>query len=537
MAGQLLSSSRGPDKENVGEGIPPLAKVLLMLESLSSSVIEIKSTVSTLSLVVSDIRRDVRFLYAREDPSKARKELETIKTEVHGIRLDRQALDRLDSLSSEVQDVRLKLGTSSESSGGFTEQIKSLEKLIRDSKVQTILPEVLQEVDSRGAHDVWASMDIVAVIESWETQKGARLEIPGFQRVVTLWNEKKMRKGRGFGGIAVFSKEGNTLDIRIECEDSKKQFVGLCFSEGVEEAFIFFAYFAPYGAPVYSEQGLGGDPFQELCKAVIKVKERGPVWLMGDFNSRVEDFQGCGDSSGSLWRQEEDADQWRRSSQDKGRNQFTENFTQFVNICGLTVINGVQKFPGTETCTCFTPNGASLVDYLLTTRTARDRISDFRLGPLLPESDHCPLVVELSGFGSLKRSKNKRPALHLDIRRKTQYQQVITSKLHSGMDSSSVTSSLLQAAKEVFGQEPRRKSWFDNTCQDARVKALSATEDRQTAFRVYKQFIRAKKRQFVQEQQKILAAELMRDPASFWSQLRPKRGDSVVVLWSVLEAK
>ncbi|KAL3696385.1 hypothetical protein R1sor_010461 [Riccia sorocarpa] len=322
MAGQLLSSSLGPDKENVGEGIPPLAKVLLMLESLSSSVTEIKSTVSTLSLVVSDIRRDVRFLYAREDPSKARKELETIKTEVQGIRLDRQALDRLDSLSSEVQDVRLKLGTlqgHSESSGEITKKdhdqswksfaqefagIKSeviglrddfhktqvgLDTVDRTSVQVSPLPDLKQALEDmedtlrvanpgveramrvalqvlcwnvrgftaaviEGAHDVWASMDIVAVIESWETQKGARLEIPGFQRVVTLWNEKKMRKGRGFGGIAVFSKEGNTLDIRIECEDSKKQFVGLCFSEGVEEAFIFFAYFAPYGAPVYSEQ-------------------------------------------------------------------------------------------------------------------------------------------------------------------------------------------------------------------------------------------------------------------------------------------
>ncbi|KAL3677224.1 hypothetical protein R1sor_027172 [Riccia sorocarpa] len=101
--------------------------------------------------------------------------------------------------------------------------------------------------------------------------------------MATLWNDKRTR-GRGFGGIVVYSREGLNLDLKIECEGAMKQFLGISISSTDSEAFLLIVYLAPYGAPINRETD---DPFAELSQTILQLKERGPTWIIGDFNSRI----------------------------------------------------------------------------------------------------------------------------------------------------------------------------------------------------------------------------------------------------------
>ncbi|KAL3695945.1 hypothetical protein R1sor_010021 [Riccia sorocarpa] len=101
------------------------------------------------------------------------------------------------------------------------------------------------------------------------------------------------------------------LDIQIEFKDQLNQFV--CLRVGTRElqSFLFFTYFAPEGARVYGQ--VGADPYLELSRLVLKVRERGAVWLWGDFNSRtgVEQSQ-AGGGCETHWRTVEGFEEERR---------------------------------------------------------------------------------------------------------------------------------------------------------------------------------------------------------------------------------
>ncbi|KAL3677278.1 hypothetical protein R1sor_027226 [Riccia sorocarpa] len=57
---------------------------------------------------------------------------------------------------------------------------------------------------------LWKDADIVILVETWEFPGNTETELVGFSRVASLWNEKRL-KGRGFGGVAVWTRFAKTL--------------------------------------------------------------------------------------------------------------------------------------------------------------------------------------------------------------------------------------------------------------------------------------------------------------------------------------
>ncbi|KAL3677250.1 hypothetical protein R1sor_027198 [Riccia sorocarpa] len=214
--------------------------------------------------------------------------------------------------------------------------------------------------------------------------------------------------------------------------------------------FLFACYFAPAGAPIYSRTG--EDPFATLTEHILKVEEQGPVWVFGDFNSRIKDTQGennllSADSS------------WRRQVED-----------------------------------------SSTIDFLLANATGRNMVLQFQLGALNPESDHCSLRCVLAGFEYKCRKAREMGPMILrgpEKSKKGEYERILASRLPTvGRDAVSISQVLVQTVKEIFG--PGReldKVWYDAECHRARVQAMaSSLTDREGAFRMYRNFIKAKKR-------------------------------------------
>ncbi|KAL3683080.1 hypothetical protein R1sor_001102 [Riccia sorocarpa] len=275
---------------------------------------------------------------------------------------------------------------------------------------------------------LWEKMDIVAFVETWESSDERRLELDGLVRIVTLWNQKRFSLGRGFGGIVIWIRDDLKIEMESEFLDPLKQFACIRLTHKKVTAFLVVGYLAPSGASVYTSADL--DPFVSITKLISQLRDEGPVWVMGDFNSRIRTAQSdvLPNEGEVVWRSDGMETDWGRTSDDDGRNAFTEHFLKFINTCELTVLNGTQRFPATHAFTCFTPTDSSVVDLCLASNDARTRVSSFILAPLSPESDHRPLLCNLSGFSAKDSRKQRREerSIWLDPNMRRPYEVEIT---------------------------------------------------------------------------------------------------------------
>ncbi|KAL3677244.1 hypothetical protein R1sor_027192 [Riccia sorocarpa] len=328
----------------------------------------------------------------------------------------------------------------------------------------------------QGGRDLWSRADIVGLVETWEKGKSTR-DILGFERVTDIWNVRKNDRGRGFGGI---------------------QFVLV----------------------------------QELSQLILRLRGMGAVWVLGDLNARIGEAQGglLPSDATPVWVSSE-VNLWARRSVDEGRNGLSEALCQMLTVCDLTVLNGVNRFPGTHDFTCVTWNGQSVVDLFLTTSEARDRVLSFELGLLFPDSDHKPLFCSLSGFQTSRspvRGRHHPSGLHLFREHQEIYRDELGSRLVGRLLSpADLQSDILQVAHLVFPSQrmlKRSKSWFDFQCWAARKKAMASDPDnRRAAHNEYRNFIRARKRQYIRSRQLLLMEELFKEPRLFWQHLQSSR--------------
>ncbi|KAL3696405.1 hypothetical protein R1sor_010481 [Riccia sorocarpa] len=157
---------------------------------------------------------------------------------------------------------------------------------------------------------------------------------------------------------------------------------------GTHPAFLVISYFAPSGAPIYSQFDDRRNPFDTLAELVAELETTGAVWVLGDFNARTNNMQTAVVNDFPNWRSGENEQEWTRTAVDSGSNSFTDAFIQFGTACGLTIVNGSKRFPDIQGFTFSSETGCSTVDYLLASKLARERICSFAIGQLYPESDH-----------------------------------------------------------------------------------------------------------------------------------------------------
>ncbi|KAL3693704.1 hypothetical protein R1sor_007355 [Riccia sorocarpa] len=574
-------------KENVGGPmeIPPLAKVLLVLETLTGSVAELKSEVVAMrrelvthNVEVKQMRRTAgaiesevqkihgMILVIQGELSKCQPDLSpllTAATEYKDVVTEvskAQLSPALSELRLEIHELQLETKTQSEAINsrlnsvidsvkavgstpqtGFTlvdldTRMKTYADVTRTAQSEVML----EQEREKNARDARAKNLRIVGLEETEDENTKDKVLEFFQGVLhvepavdqawrigrkdRVWHPRRFNNGRGFGGVALWKRDEVQLDITVENTDPHNHFICFRITGACEPVFLIIAYYPPSGAPVYSYLGNSADPFASLTSTVLEVQDKGPLWVLGDFNGRTGAAQSLdlGSKDDRPWANNHNH-RWDRISEDDERNGLTNPFLQMVSIGGLTILNGTAHFRQTGGFTCATPNGNSTVDYLLASRTARDKVTTFQLGPWSPESDHCPLLCSfiLPQLSKRKSRPCKRPLL-LDRSKKDEYELAVKSRLLGGVESSTLPRLLMRAAADVFEvRSCRRQTWYDEDCRAARVKAMSQP-DRKSAFRVYTHFIRAKKRRYLQEQQEALTMEFLSRPQEFWRRLRPR---------------
>ncbi|KAL3683956.1 hypothetical protein R1sor_001978 [Riccia sorocarpa] len=79
----------------------------------------------------------------------------------------------------------------------------------------------------------------------------------------------------------------------LEVMEVKIEFVCIHICENRRRShysYLVFAYFPPWGAPIYANLD-GEDPYVCVARVVASLREKGAIWVMGDFNGRSGTLQ------------------------------------------------------------------------------------------------------------------------------------------------------------------------------------------------------------------------------------------------------
>jgi hypothetical protein len=143
-----------------------------------------------------------------------------------------------------------------------------------------------------GGEPLFENVDILLFMETWEYEGNALPRIKGFSCIGSIFNEKKTTRGRGFGGIAIYTKSHLQHTTSIEHADPNKQFMVVRLHTRGTPSFLIATYFAPLSMNVY-KMGIASahNPFHRLIQAIHDVSAIGEAWIVGDFNARVSHQQ------------------------------------------------------------------------------------------------------------------------------------------------------------------------------------------------------------------------------------------------------
>lgn len=390
-----------------------------------------------------------------------------------------------------------------------------------------------------------SEIDILLVVETWEHQGNEIPKIKGFT-CHSIWNQKEYIGGRGYGGLACYTKDSIKEHITVVKEDSYKQYMWLQLSTGIKDLYIALCYFAPPQSPIYKNQNLSSeDPFLHLSKDIGNFLGKGEIILAGDFNARTQSTQTQNTIAGKdpLWLEianEEDEEVWTRDSKDKGdTTQMGRHLLTLGNCFNLKIINGCARFPLSTGFTCQTPQGKSVIDYILLQPQVIDKIRDFQIGQRLPESPHSPLIITLKGDFTRQEIKDEQKIqkrVKMDYKKSGIYEQELE-QIISTMEwpntcaeiDQKLTQTIIGTASKIFSKGNGRSKgmpcngWFDNECKQARLHwTLASQEHKATKEKEYKNLTRRKKRQFLQKRQVETFKKLRSYPRDFWKELHSK---------------
>ncbi|KAL3687802.1 hypothetical protein R1sor_014111 [Riccia sorocarpa] len=132
---------------------------------------------------------------------------------------------------------------------------------------------------------------------------------------------------------------------------------------------------------------------------------------------------------------------------------------------------------------CASTLGNSVIDYLLASPGARERVQAFELSQWLPESDHKFLAFTIGGVHRRHNERKVKRLVHPTREDRCQYEAEMENRLRTGQfTSEEVTAVILETARTVFNRpRGREKAWFDAQCVEARRVALLVPESERVA--------------------------------------------------------
>lgn len=419
--------------------------------------------------------------------------------------------------------------------------------------------------------NIISEYDLIFLCETW-LKENEKVYINDFEIVSSFGRPNKIGV-RHEGGIAVYCKPDilNGIDVIKEIKSGivliklRKEFF---FKD--EDIYICFVYIPHEKSSYYNVHDC--DFFETIDNIVLEYKEKGNVFVCGDFNSRVGllndllDFDNLDRYIGSV-RHDEIPTIPKRCSMDKTVNNFGKKFIQTCYNTELTLFNGRLGNDPNGKFTFCTSNGRSVNDYLLVSPICYNLVKNFDVLGINEFSDHSPLFFEIDMKVRSQAGNNVKVHRYIkwNDEKVGQYKQKLREKQNDmtelvrnieNTDSVNhavreITSIIYDCAFNVFGKtfvenganvinKRIDNEWFDNDCKVARDNFHSTRNffqrhpsdiNRQIYISSRNNYNKAKrtaKFKFKRSQGHELSRLAKVNPRQFWSKVRPKRKSKCV---------
>ncbi len=243
-------------------------------------------------------------------------------------------------------------------------------------------------------------LDILFLLETWKSDHTTLNINDNFTEYSICRHSLKTAKRNSGGIIALINNRINDSITLVKSHSEGIMWFKLSKekSENQEDLFICCVYISPQGS---SRHALNDDDLYDvLYDDILLYNSLGICCIYGDFNARTgsladhvdidtDDFIGFNTINIDI------SNVAPRLSQDKVINQYGR---QLINICmanELIIVNGRTAGDEKGEFTCYTPNGRSLVDYMLCSKSYINYVN-LSVRDITPLSDHCMIYSQIS---------------------------------------------------------------------------------------------------------------------------------------------
>ena len=334
--------------------------------------------------------------------------------------------------------------------------------------------------------------------------------------------------------------------------------------------FICFCYMPPQGSTISCNRT---SEWGSLEREIVKFSLDGNLIICGDLNARtgtmcdyIESDSEMPQNSPLTYIVDQD---YPRVSQDLSVNTQGRCLLDLCIGSRLRILNGRHKGDSSGKYTCYTPNGCSVVDYVIVSADIQHLISKFSIHPLTMYSDHSPLTFSLEIQPAINRqcslqgkTVNLQKPIKLNMQlfnQKQQCDQRILNNLYeirrsmpfTTADAAAeritdmITGLALGPSNETTAKTFPKNKWFDTECKlqkrrvnDAKKKFISLPNNplvRQSYYQEKKKFktlLKTKKKEASSNLHALLMTTYRADPQKFWrlvSRSRPKQDTALQV--------
>ena len=246
--------------------------------------------------------------------------------------------------------------------------------------------------------------DVLLLSETWiGKSENSNLDIEGYSCEHIFGNKSRgTKKGRFSGGISVYYKNCYRDKIHV-IEKHQCGILWLKIQNDVflfnEDVYICNLYIPPHGSKVLNTQEI--DIYEVLEQDVLRFKNRGKLFITGDFNGRIAsetdvlDFDRYLDDE-TLYDFIDKTLLTTRVNKDNVVDSYGRRLLSFCKITDLIIANGrLGEDSGLGQYTFVSHNGLSVVDYLLCSFADTHCISNFSILCCNEFSDHSPVYFSL----------------------------------------------------------------------------------------------------------------------------------------------
>ena len=229
--------------------------------------------------------------------------------------------------------------------------------------------------------------------ETWTTRH-SDIELDGYSHPIHSFRRfQNKRAKRASGGVIIYIKDNirkgvklikNEVDCLIWLKFDK------CFFQISEDIYLCVAYIPPENSVFHNM--FDGDIFRLLEDDISLYQNSGKMFLTGDLNGRTSIKPDFIENDRSIIIQN-DVNQVDtpipRFSLDRGSNRFGDSLLDLCKATNMRIVNSrLHKDQGSGRFTCFTHNGESVVDYLITLPQNFTLISEFQVHDFTEYSNH-----------------------------------------------------------------------------------------------------------------------------------------------------